>query len=146
MRSIGLLGLNRVQLLPSTSVRIFCNIPKHSSPFSNILEYSKIFFIFQRSPGECSDWNWFRTNPKISELFRNLYPNQTVLFRSNPKKFLQVNLSEAHSKSLRTYNPNASVLTELIRINPKLSIRMNPVNPNQSEWKRIFWNHSDWFG
>ena len=45
-----------------------------------------------------SDWNSFRTNPKISESFQNLYPNQTVSFRSNPKKFFNPNQSEAQFK------------------------------------------------
>ena len=73
-----------------------------------------------------SDWNSFRNNPKFFKSYWNLYPNQTVLLRFNPKKFFNPNQSEAHSKS----------------------IRINPFNPNQSgqyEWNRIFRNHLDWF-
>ena len=64
------------------------------------------------SLAKISDWNWFRTNPKFSVSFRNLYSKQTVSFRSNPKKFFNLIQSEAHSKSTRTCNP------------------MNPVNQN----------------
>ena len=76
-----------------------------------------------------SDWNSFSTNPKFSESFRDLYAHQTVSFRSNP------NQSEAHSKLIRTCNPNEQDWIRSIRIiqnYSKLSIRMNLVNPNQS--------------
>ena len=113
------------------------------------------------------DWNSFRTNLKFSKSFRNLYPNQTVSFRSNPKKFFNPDQSEAHSKSIRTCNPNEY---KLIRINSNFQtdsirsirmklvnsnfqfridsewtlIRLNPVYPNQSEWLKKIVFHSDW--
>ena len=76
------------------------------------------------------DWNSFRTNPKVSNSFRNLYPHKTVSFQSNPNKFFNPNKSEVHSKSIRTYNPNESGQSKLIRINPNL----------QSKWIRSIWS------
>ena len=67
----------------------------------------------------------FRTNPKFSVSFRNLYPKQTVLFRFNPKKFFNPNQSEAHSKS--------------IWMNP-----FNPINANETEFFGIIWIDSVW--
>ena len=92
------------------------------------------------------DWS-IRTNPKVSESFRNLYPNKKVSFRSNPEKFFNPNQSEAHLKSIRTCNPNESGQSELIRINPNLQSESIRLNPNISEsfgFIPIDQIHSDW--
>ena len=95
-----------------------------------------------------SDWNSLRNNPKSSESFRNLYPHQTVSFRSNPKLVFNPNQSGVHSKSIQTCNPN---WIRSIKMNPnfqsgqfELSIRMYPVYPNQSESFRKIRFHLDW--
>ena len=69
-----------------------------------------------------SDWNSFRTNPKFFESYRNLYPNQKVLFRSNPKLVFNSNQSEVLQNQCEwnRINQNKS----------ELLIRMNPLYPN----------------
>ena len=100
-----------------------------------------------------SVWNSFRTNPKFSESFRNLYPHQTVSFRTNPKLVFNPSSSEAQIKSIRTCNPNESGQSEWIRINPNFQsewIWSIWINSNfQSEWIRAIWinpNDSEKFG
>ena len=135
--------------------------------------FSLFFFLlktsyYKTSLAKVSDWNSFQTNPKFSDSFRNLYPHQTVSFLSNPKLVFNPSRSEAHSKSIRPCNPIEFGQSELIRINPnflsewirsnrinpkfqsnksgqfELSIRMNPVYSNQSEWFQCIRFHSDW--
>ena len=122
--------------------------------------FSRLSFLYQSTNfgyalAKFWHWNSFRTNLKFSESLRNFYPNQTVSFRSNQKLVFHPNQSEAHSKSIRI-NPIEFGQTELIRINPnesgesdkyELSIRMNPVYPNDSvifSFIRIDRIHSDW--
>ena len=84
-----------------------------------------------------SDWNSIRTNSKFSKSFRNLYPNQTVLFRfrrnfsiwSNPRPIQ--NQSEL-IRSIRM-EPNFSESFGLIRIDRILRIESS----NWPDWKFI---------
>ena len=89
-------------------------------------------------------FNTISNGPKISESFRNLYPNQTVSFRSNSGLFFNPNQSMAHSKSIRMnpVNPNESGQSELIRI-----IRIyNPKESGQSLNQSIKPNETEFFG
>ena len=94
------------------------------------------------SLAKVSDWNSFRTNPKISESFRNLYSHQTVSFRSNPKLVFNPNQSEAHSKSIRTCTPDEFDWIRSIRINPYFWIRILNGPRIDSNWRLT----SDWIG
>ena len=103
-----------------------------------------------------SDSNSFRTNPKFSESFRNLYLHQPVSFRSNPKTFFNPNQSDTHSKSIRTCNPNESGLSESIQMIPKNSdwfwmglglIWIEKCLRIRLEWNDLVWIQiTKWFG
>ena len=79
---------------------------------NNIIKSMFINFL-NNFPGESFGLK-FIPNPKFSESFRNLYPHQTVSFRSNPKL---------------VFNPNQSD-SDTIQNHSELVIRMNPVNTN----------------
>ena len=117
----------------------------------------KLFFKIQqfkmkiaiKSLAKVSDWSSFQNNTKIFESLRNLYPNQTVSFRSNPKKFSNPKFSEPfrnlypnqtvslfRSNSKTFFNPKFSESFRNSYANQTVSFRSDPkkfFNPNQSE-------------
>ena len=88
-----------------------------------------------------SDWNSFRINSKSSESFRNLYPNQIVSFRSNPKKFFNPNKSDRFEWINRIFRNHSDWfgLPGFFRIE----------SSNWSNWPALFglirMTSSDWF-
>ena len=101
------------------------------------------------------DWNSFWASRKFSESFRNLYPHQTVSFRSNPKLVINPRLIQNPSELTIRMNPIESGQFELsIRMIPKTSVSFGltgfiRINSNYSDWPDSYEfmriTSSDWF-